>query len=241
MWIYVVPYWAHTGPYEANLDLTILTSPSLCFDSLILWPHRYLLDFFWPPHLEGAPRTLEDSMIFCWQQKATGQTWLRPKYLHIFFESNSEVTTVRTVRVAQQGSTGLIQKFSGQYFVLFSQDGLKLVPSGLEKWIVWDMHDIGILWHSTFHILCNIYIYIYMNIMQHIKSISMLYTYNLYHSTPYHSTPGPPMVPSAVPSTQIRCVWQDRFVGRSILAVAGVLHSPETSDDLLIELDDSFL
>jgi hypothetical protein len=79
-------------------------------------------------------------------------------------------------------------------------------------------------------------IYIYMNIMQHIKSISMLYIYNLYHSIPFN--PRPPMVPSAVPSTQLRCEWQDRFVGRSILAVAGVLHSPETSDDLLIELDD---
>ena len=44
------------------------------------------------------------------------------------------------------------------------------------------------------------------------------------------------MVPSAVPSTQIRCVWQDRFVGRSILAVAGVLHSPETSDDLCLKM-----
>lgn len=132
MWIYVVPYWAHTRPYEANLDLTILTSPSLCFDSLILWPHRYLLDFFWPPHLEGAPRTLEDSMIFCWQQKATGQTWLRPKYLHIFFESNSEVTTVRTVRVAQQGSTGLISEILRSILCAFLA-GWNWFPVGLRN------------------------------------------------------------------------------------------------------------
>ena len=150
MWIYVVPYWAHTRPYEANLDLTILTSPSLCFDSLILWPHRYLLDFFWPPHLEGAPRTLEDSMIFCWQQKATGQTWLRPKYLHIFFESNSEVTTVRTVRVAQQGSTGLISEILRSILCAFLAGRAETGS----QW-AWEMNRLRHAWYRysmAFHI-----------------------------------------------------------------------------------------